>query len=109
MIDREKLDTLMVELGFAENLTGTRLIRDAVELYHPGCSVVKGLYAALAIAHSSTPARVERAIRNAIEVSWLRGSVEAQRRIFGFTVNPNKGTPTNSELIARFARLCHAN
>lgn len=109
MFNREKLDNLLLELGFAENLTGTRLIRDAAELYHPGCSVVKGLYAALAVAHSTTPARAERAIRHAIEVAWMRGNVDAQRRIFGYTVNPSKGVPTNSELISRLARLCYAD
>ena len=51
----------------------------------------------------STGQKVERAIRNAIEVSWQRGNMEAMERIFGFSANTGKGRPTNSEYIARLA------
>ena len=47
--------------------------------------------------------RVERAIRHAIEVAWSRGKIEATESIFGYTVNANKGKPTNSEFIAMIA------
>ena len=51
----------------------------------------------------TTPSRVERAIRHAIEVAWGRGQAETVESIFGYTVNANKGKPTNSEFIAMIA------
>ena len=51
----------------------------------------------------TTPSRVERAIRHAVEVAWSRGDVEVLNSYFGFTVNAQKGKPTNSEFIAMLA------
>ena len=51
----------------------------------------------------TTTSRVERAIRHAIEVAWNRGQIEMHEKIFGYTVNSNKGKPTNSEFIAMIA------
>ena len=53
--------------------------------------------------NKTTPSRVERAIRHAIEVAWGRGKIEAMEKIFGYTVNASKGKPTNSEFIAMIA------
>ena len=53
--------------------------------------------------YKTTPSRVERAIRHAIEVAWGRGQLEVVESIFGYTVNANKGKPTNSEFIAMIA------
>ena len=53
--------------------------------------------------YHSTTSRVERAIRHAIEVAWNRGQIEMHDKIFGYTVNSNKGKPTNSEFIAMVA------
>ncbi|MCL2407949.1 MAG: sporulation transcription factor Spo0A, partial [Defluviitaleaceae bacterium] len=61
------------------------------------------LYPTIAKKAGTTPSRVERAIRHAIEVAWSRGRVEAIDMIFGYTVNTNKGKPTNSEFIALIA------
>ena len=52
---------------------------------------------------STTPSRVERAIRHAIEVAWNRGQIDAIENIFGYTIDSNKGKPTNSEFIAMIA------
>jgi hypothetical protein len=60
---------------------------------------------------NTTPSRVERAIRHAIEVAWSRGKVDAINQLFGYTVNNTKGKPTNSEFIAMIAdklRLEHS-
>ena len=57
----------------------------------------------LAKKYKTTPSRVERAIRHAIEVAWNRGQLETVESIFGYTVNSNKGKPTNSEFIAMIA------
>ena len=51
----------------------------------------------------TTPSRVERAIRHAIEVAWGRGQAEVVENIFGYTVSAAKGKPTNSEFIAMIA------
>ena len=63
-------------------------------------SITKILYPTLAKKFKTTPSRVERAIRHAIEVAWNRGNIETINKIFGYTVNTNKGKPTNSEFIA---------
>ena len=58
---------------------------------------------ALANRYNTTPSRVERAIRHAIEVAWSRGEQVAVERIFGYTISAVKGKPTNSEFIAMIA------
>ena len=65
--------------------------------------ITKQLYPDLAKKYKTTPSRVERAIRHAIEVAWNRGQIETVENIFGYTVNSNKGKPTNSEFIAMIA------
>lgn len=108
MINTQKLDKMMLELGHTENLKGTGYLRQGVALYDGGCTrMTKELYPALAEAAGSTPARVERAMRHSIESAWNRGSNEAQLRFFGYTVHPDKGTPTVGEYLARVARICH--
>lgn len=66
-------------------------------------SVTKLLYPEVAKVYKTTPQKVERAIRNAIEVSWLRGNMEAMEEMFGFSSDSGRGRPTNSEYIARIA------
>ena len=65
--------------------------------------ITKQLYPDLAKKYKTTPSRVERAIRHAIEVAWNRGQIESMENIFGYTVNSNRGKPTNSEFIAMIA------
>ena len=66
-------------------------------------AVTKVLYPAVARKFSTTPSRVERAIRHAIEVAWDRGDLETLQKFFGYTVSNIKGKPTNSEFIAMIA------
>ena len=66
-------------------------------------SITKILYPTIAKRHQTTPSRVERAIRHAIEVAWSRGKIDAIDELFGYTVNNHKGKPTNSEFIALIA------
>ena len=66
-------------------------------------AVTKVLYPAVAKKFGTTPSRVERAIRHAIEVAWDRGDLETLQKYFGYTVNSCKGKPTNSEFIAMIA------
>ena len=63
-------------------------------------AVTKELYPAIAKKNKTTPSRVERAIRHAIEVAWNRGKIETINSLFGYTVAEDKGKPTNSEFIA---------
>ena len=65
--------------------------------------ITKSLYPQIAQKFGTTPSRVERAIRHAIEVAWGRGEVDLMENIFGYTVSASKGKPTNSEFIAMIA------
>ena len=66
-------------------------------------SITKILYPSIAKQHGTTPSRVERAIRHAIEVAWSRGKVDTIDELFGYTVHNGKGKPTNSEFVALIA------
>lgn len=68
-------------------------------------SVTKVLYPTVAKKYATTPSRVERAIRHAIEVAWDRGDIETLNRYFGYTVQSSRGKPTNSEFIAIIADM----
>ena len=66
-------------------------------------AITKVLYPQVAKTFSTTPSRVERAVRHAIETAWDRGDLETLQRYFGYTVSNTKGKPTNSEFIAMIA------
>jgi two-component system response regulator (stage 0 sporulation protein A) len=66
-------------------------------------SITKQLYPSIAQKYQTTPSRVERAIRHAIEVAWGRGKMDTINELFGYTVHAEKGKPTNSEFIALIA------
>ncbi len=94
-------------VGVPANIKGYQYLRDAIimsikdtELIN---AVTKQLYPKVAIRHNTSPSRVERAIRHAIEVACIRGNEEELYKLFGYTVNNNKGKPTNSEFIAMIA------
>ena len=65
--------------------------------------ITKQLYPDIAKKFHTTPSRVERAIRHAIEVAWSRGKADEVENIFGYPVSATKGKPTNSEFIAMIA------
>ena len=65
--------------------------------------ITKSLYPKIAVKYGTTPSRVERAIRHAIEVAWGRGDQKVVENIFGYTISASKGKPTNSEFIAMIA------
>lgn len=66
-------------------------------------AITKQLYPAIAKKYDTTPSRVERAIRHAIEVAWSRGKMDTIDKLFGYTINNGKGKPTNSEFVALIA------
>jgi two-component system response regulator (stage 0 sporulation protein A) len=95
------------EIGVPAHIKGYQYLRYAiivaVEDMDVINSITKALYPQVAEAFSTTPSRVERAIRHAIEVAWDRGDLETLQKYFGYTVSNTKGKPTNSEFIALIA------
>lgn len=99
-----KVTNIIHEVGVPAHIKGYQYLRDgiimAVEDVEVINQITKQLYPDLAKKYHTTASRVERAIRHAIEVAWGRGQLEIVESIFGYTVNANKGKPTNSEFIA---------
>ncbi|MEG0073141.1 MAG: sporulation transcription factor Spo0A [Clostridia bacterium] len=102
-----RVTDLIHEVGVPAHIRGYRYVREgimlAVENKDYIDSITKMLYPELALRFDTTPSRIERAIRHAIEVAWSRGSVEVQNKIFGYTINSNKGKPTNAEFVAKIS------
>lgn len=95
------------EIGVPAHVKGYQYLRDAImlvveEINYLG-AVTKELYPAIAQKYDTTPSRVERAIRHAIELAWDRGDVDKINKVFGYTISGEKGKPTNSEFIAIIA------
>lgn len=92
------------QIGVPAHIKGYHYLRDAIILCIEEVdiinSVTKRLYPAVAKKNSTTPSRVERAIRHAIEVAWDRGDVDTLNSYFGYTIHNGRGKPTNSEFIA---------
>lgn len=95
------------EVGVPAHIKGYQYLRDGIMMVVDDIEVInqitKQLYPELAKKYHTTPSRVERAIRHAIEVAWGRGQLETVENIFGYTVSASKGKPTNSEFIAMIA------
>jgi len=102
-----KITQIMRDVGVPAHIKGYQYMRDAIMMAVQDreiiSAVTKRLYPELAKNHKTTPSRVERAIRHAIEVAWNRGKVDAINDLFGYTINTRKGKPTNSEFIAMVA------
>jgi two-component system response regulator (stage 0 sporulation protein A) len=95
------------EIGIPAHIKGYLYLREAIIMVVQRVEllggVTKELYPSIAKKFTTTPSRVERAIRHAIEVAWSRGNVELIHKLFGHTVNSDRGKPTNSEFIAMVA------
>lgn len=95
------------QMGVPAHIKGYQYLRDAILLVINEVNllgaVTKELYPTIAEKYSTTPSRVERAIRHAIELAWDRGNVEMMNKFFGYTINIQRGKPTNSEFIAMIA------
>ena len=95
------------QIGVPAHIKGYQYLREAIMLAIDDMdvinSVTKVLYPEVARKFNTTPSRVERAIRHAIEVAWDRGDLETLQKFFGYTVSNIKGKPTNSEFIAMIA------
>lgn len=105
---------LLHEVGIPAHIRGYLYIRDAIVMVINQVELISGvtkfLYPNIAVKYKTTPSRVERAIRHAIEVAWNRGNVQFMHQLFGYTVKQERGKPTNSEFIAMVAdkiRMAH--
>ena len=102
-----RVTNILHEIGVPAHIRGYHYMREAIMMSVNDMDVLnyitKELYPSIAKKCNTTPSRVERAIRHAIEVAWNRGKVEVIHELFGYTVNNHKGKPTNSEFIALIA------
>lgn len=100
---------IMLDVGVPAHLKGYHYLRDAILLsgrdMEVVSSVTKLLYTTVAKRFKTTNQKVERAIRNAIEVSWERGNTETFEKMFGYSAQEGRTRPTNSEYIARIADM----
>lgn len=98
---------IMLDMGVPAHLKGYRYLRSAVMLAEKDMrvvgSVTKLLYPEIAKQYGTTDRKVERAIRNAIEISWERGNVGCFEELFGYSGKDGCDRPTNSEYIAGIA------
>ena len=102
-----KITNIIHEIGVPAHIKGYLYLREAIGMVVDDIellsAVTKELYPNISKKFNTTPSRVERAIRHAIEVAWSRGKVDTINNLFGYTVHTDKGKPTNSEFIAMVA------
>ena len=102
--NRGNIQELLLNIGFPQHVYGYNYIIYSLELISVNPEILhhitKELYPEIAKHFGSTPARVERAIRTAIQITWLYGNTQTINLIFGHTIRPDKGVPTNTQLLA---------
>jgi len=102
-----KITSILHEIGVPAHIRGYHYMREGIMMAVDNLEILnyitKELYPTIAKKCNTTPSRVERAIRHAIEVAWSRGKVEIIDSMFGYTISNHKGKPTNSEFIALIA------
>ncbi|TCU72769.1 sporulation transcription factor Spo0A [Tissierella praeacuta] len=102
-----QITKIIHEIGIPAHIKGYLYLREAIAMVVEDMdflgAITKELYPNIATKFNTTPSRVERAIRHAIEVAWTRGKVDTINKLFGYTINNDKGKPTNSEFIALIA------
>lgn len=102
-----RVTNIMHDLGVPAHIKGYQYLRDAILMVVDDIdtinSITKLLYPEIAKKYKTSPSRVERAIRHAIEVAWARGQIDIMNDIFRYTISDGKGKPTNSEFIAMIA------
>ena len=104
---KNMVTSIIHEIGVPAHIKGYQYLREPIIIAVDDMDVInavtKVLYPEVAKRFATTPSRVERAIRHAIEVAWDRGDLETLQKYFGYTVSNAKGKPTNSEFIAMIA------
>ena len=101
---RTEITKLLHTLGMPAHVLGYEYTREAILIALGNKDILremtKGLYPAVSQRFNTTPSRVERAIRHAVELAWDRGDLDTIQKFFGFTTSPKKGKPTNSEFLS---------
>ncbi len=102
-----RVTEIIHEIGVPAHIKGYQYLRESIMMTVKDMeiinSITKELYPTVAKIYNTTPSRVERAIRHAIEVAWDRGDTDVLNGFFGYTIASGKGKPTNSEFIAMIA------
>ena len=102
-----QITNIMHEIGIPAHIKGYVFAREAISMVVNDIGLLSGitkeLYPLIGEKYNTTANRVERAIKHAIDIAWSRGQVETIYKIFGYTINNEKGKPTNSEFIAMVA------
>ncbi len=103
----EKISKIFISVGIPPHIKGYYYLREGVKMAveHPEIinNITKKLYPKIGEKFETSASKVERAIRHAIEVAWDRGDVDTLNSYFGYTIQNNRGKPTNSEFIAMIA------
>ncbi len=100
------ISQLLHNLGIPSHVKGYKYIRECIMIAcktNKCLHVTKDLYPEVSVIYETTSSRVERAIRHAIEISWVRGDIKLMDELFGFSVSVEKSKPTNSEFISTIA------
>ena len=109
----EEVTEFLHQIGIPAHIKGYLYLREAIMMVVEEIdllgSVTKVLYPGIAQRFGTTPSRVERAIRHAIEVAWSRNNIDVIKKFFGYTIKTEKGKPTNSEFIAMMADRLRLN
>ncbi len=104
---KAEISSYLHMFGIPANIKGYLYLRDSIRMVVDDTkllgAITKILYPEIAIMHNTTASRVERAIRHAIEVAWRRGNVDSLNEFFGYSIDSDRGKPTNSEFIALVA------
>ena len=112
MDPEQEVRRILLELGAPDHLVGHPYVIRGILLVMENRMYINNitmiLYPKLAVEFDTTPARVERAIRHLIEVTWCRGDLDILEKYFGNTVSASRGKPTNGEFIARMANVVKA-
>lgn len=102
-----EVSTILHDLGIPSHVKGYRYIREGIMLLYTGEEanrlITKEIYPEIATKYQTTATRVERAIRHAIEISWIRGDIKLMEKIFGNSVDFERSRPTNSEFLTTIA------
>ena len=102
-----EVSSILHDLGIPSHVRGYKYIREGIMLLYTSREVVnlvtKDIYPEIATRYNTTSSRVERAIRHAIEISWIRGDLKVMEDIFGNSIDFERSKPTNSEFLTTIA------
>jgi len=111
-----RVSNLLTLLGMPTHIKGHSYTKAAIMYLYERkqkdgviCPMTKELYPRVAEMFGSTGSKVERAIRHAVEVTWSRGDIDVLKEIFGYTIDINKGKPTNSEFVSMLVEYLNVN